>query len=161
TRRTWTWRLTRFSLPYGEGSSREHPVQEPGRRGRCAVKPRAEQPEPAAGLILDAEIIARAAALLGPPGAFDAFRTFDGDDFVERAAPAKPHRRPVGHRGDRLDRLRFHEQARRTQCEVSGEAKRAERRPTVLGARGRLRGKAQCGKLRQMRILRKNSRDAV
>src|SRR6266700_8140418 len=78
------------ALPFGEGCSCEHPVQEPGRRRDCAVEPRAEQPEPAAGFILDAEIIAGAAAVLGPPGAFDALRAFGGDDFVERAPPAEP-----------------------------------------------------------------------
>src|SRR5690348_5403137 len=89
------------------GYSREQSVQEPGRRGRCAVEPGAEQPEPQAGLVLDAEIVARSAAVLGPPGAFDALRAFGGDDLVERAPPAKPHRRSVGHRRDRLDRLRL------------------------------------------------------
>src|SRR6266704_7175299 len=77
----------RPSLPHRARASREHPVQEPGRRRDCAVEPRAEQPEPAAGFILDAEIIAGAAAVLGPPGAFDALRAFGGDDFVERAPP--------------------------------------------------------------------------
>src|SRR6202165_3980037 len=64
----------RPSSPCWTCASREHPVQEPGRRRDCAVEPRAEQPEPAAGLVLDAEIIAGAAAVLGPPGAFDALR---------------------------------------------------------------------------------------
>src|SRR5713101_9509179 len=79
----------RLSLPHRARASREHPVQEPGRRRDCAVEPRAEQPEPAAGSVLDAEIIASAAAVLGPPGAFDALRAFGGDDFVERAPPAE------------------------------------------------------------------------
>src|SRR5260370_3220259 len=80
----------RQRLPPAARASCEHPVQEPGGRGNRAIKPRAKQQEPAAGLVLDAEIIPRAAAVLGPPGAFDALRAFGGDHFVERPAPTEP-----------------------------------------------------------------------
>src|SRR5260370_16541472 len=101
-------------LPPAARASCEHPVQEPGGRGNRAIKPRAEQPEPAAGSVLDAEIIAGAAAVLGPPGAFDALRAFGGDDFVERAPPAESHRRSIGHAGDPPHPPRFDEPPPRT-----------------------------------------------
>ena len=118
---------------------RAAPVALPADPVAFAPEPAAFRPEPAAALVLDAEIIARTAALLVPPGAFDALRAFSGYDFMERAAPAKPHRRSVRHRRYRLDRLRLGKEPRRPRCKVRGGPKRAEFRPAVLSRGGRLR----------------------
>src|SRR5260370_35215677 len=80
--------------------SRIHPVKKPARRRHVAVKSRAKEPEAQPRLVLDAEIVARGAALFAPPGAFDAFGYFRANHFVQGATPAETHRRAVGPEGD-------------------------------------------------------------
>src|SRR2546430_17051546 len=75
--------------------SRIHPVKKPARGRHVAVKPGAKEPEAQPGLVLDAEIAARGAALFAPPGAFDAFGSFRANHFVQGAAPSQPHRLTV------------------------------------------------------------------
>src|SRR5260370_7586773 len=80
--------------------SRIHPVKNPARRRHVAVKSRAKEPEAQPRLVLDAEIVARGAALFAPPGAFDAFGSFRANHFVQGATPAETHRRAVRHGGE-------------------------------------------------------------
>ena len=110
-----------------------------GRR-HVAVEPGAKQPEAQSGFVLDAEIVARGAAVLAPPGAFDAFGPFGGNHFVQGAAPAETHRRAVGHeREDVRDRLGLGEQTQRPRAQSDIGAEAAERIPAELGSRRGLR----------------------
>src|SRR6476660_3454564 len=110
--------------------SRIHPVKKPARRRHVAVKSRAKEPETQPRLVLDAEIVARGAALFAPPGAFDAFRSFRANHFVQGAAPAEAHRRAVGHEGEDVgDGLGLGEQAQRAWAQSGAGAEAAERIP--------------------------------
>src|SRR5260370_21725564 len=101
--------------------SRIHPVKNPARRRHVAVKSRAKEPEAQPRLVLDAEIVARGAALFAPPGAFDAFGSFRANHFVQGATPAETHRRAVGHEGEDVgDRLALAEQAQPARAPASG-----------------------------------------
>src|ERR1700731_5074835 len=67
-------RHSKHTHRHAEERSRKRAVQEPLRlRGRT-IEAGAEQPETQAGLVLDAEIIARRAALLAPPRSFAPLR---------------------------------------------------------------------------------------
>src|SRR5262245_49441232 len=111
-------------------------MQEPARRRLVAIEPGAKQPEAQPRFVLDAEIVARRAAVLAPPGAFDALGPFGCDHFVQRVPPAEAHRRAVGHeREDVLDRLGPGEQAQRPRAQVGLDAEAAPRLPAELGAR--------------------------
>src|SRR5262245_17440618 len=111
-------------------------MQEPARRRLVAIEPGAKQPEAQPRFVLDAEIVARWAAVLAPPGAFDALGPFGCDHFVQRAPPAEAHRWAVGHeREDVFDRLGPGEQAQRPRAQVDLDAEAAPCLPAELGAR--------------------------
>src|SRR5262245_25703627 len=113
-------------------------MQEPARHRQVAIEPGAKQPEAQPRFVLDAEMVARWAAVLAPPGAFDALGPFGRDHFVQRAPPAEAHRRAVGHESeDVLDRLGPDEQAQRPRAQVDLDAEAAPRLPAELGARRR------------------------
>ena len=65
----------------------------------AAVEPFAIEPDPRAGIALDAEIIARelVAAVVAPPFHGDALRAFDLRDLMRHVPPGKSHRRAVRH----------------------------------------------------------------
>src|SRR5260221_1485594 len=107
--------------------SRIHPVKKPARRRHVAVKSRAKEPEAQPRLVLDAEIVARGAALFAPPGAFDAFGSFRANHFVQGATPAETHRRAVGHEGEDVgDGLGLGVQTQRAPAPVSVVAETSE-----------------------------------
>src|SRR6516165_4896216 len=133
--------------------SRIHPVEKPARRRHVAVKPRAKEPEAQPRLVLDAEIIARGAALFAPPGAFDAFGSFRANHFVQGAPPAEAHRRAVGHEGEDVgDGLGLGEQTQRARVQVSVGAEAAERIPAKLSARHGLRRHRRGGEFGDMAV---------
>src|SRR5262245_20098031 len=150
-----SWRLRRIR---DSGTSRIHPVQEPAwlRQivGRVAIKPGAEEPEAQAGLVLDAEIIARRTTRFAPPGAFDALGAFDGYYLVQSAAPAEAQRRSVGHDGEDVhDRLGLGEQAQRPRAAGGLGAEMTERLPAGLCSRQGLRRHGAGGELGDMAVV--------
>src|SRR6516165_7774114 len=68
--------------------------------------------------ILGAKIVARRRVGTAPPGGGDAFGALDRGDVVQDAPPAEAQRRPVGHFGDRLDRLGTDEEPQRPRRRV-------------------------------------------
>src|SRR5215469_5610101 len=140
--------------------SRIHPVEKPARRRHVAVKPRAKEPEAQPRLVLDAEIIARGAALFAPPGAFDAFGSFRANHFVQGAAPAEAHRRAVGYEGEDVgDGFGLGEQAQRARAQMSVGAKAAEPIPAKLGARHDLRRHRRGGEFGDMAVTSDETRN--
>src|SRR5262249_47494331 len=121
----------------------------------------AEHPEAKAGLVLDAEIVARRAALLAPPGAFDPLRTVGGDDLVKRTPPAKAHRRAVRDRRDRFDRLGVGQEARRPRAQRGSTAEAREGRPAVRERPARLRRHRPGGYLGDVAVVGGEPRDAT
>src|SRR5215472_1395002 len=135
--------------------SRIQSVHKPTRRRQCrvAVKTRAEQPEAQPRRVLDVEIVARRAAVLAPPGAFDAFGSFGANHFVQGAAPAEARWRAVGHEGEDVgDGLGFDEQTQRTLAQSSLDAEAAERIPAEFGSRHGLGRNGRGGKLGNVTI---------
>src|SRR5260370_25032851 len=89
-------------------------VHKPFRPHRLATpQALAIEPEAAAFGILGAEIVARRRSRMSPPGRGDALRALDGRDIMQDAPPAEAQREPIGHFGERLDRLRASEKAQR------------------------------------------------
>src|SRR6516162_2443197 len=133
--------------------SRIYPVEKPARRRHVSVESRAKEPEAQPRLVLDAEIVARGAALFAPPGAFDAFGSFRANHFVQGAAPAEAHRRAVRHEGEDVDDgLGLGEQTQRTRAQLSVGAEAAERIPAKLGARHGLRRHRRAGEFGDMAV---------
>src|SRR5262252_6229807 len=133
--------------------SRIHPVEKPARRRDVAIESRAKEPETQPRLVLDAEIVARGAALFAPPGAFDAFGPFRANHFVQGAAPAEAHRWAVGHESEDVgDGFGLGEQAQRTRAQLSVGAEAAERVPAKLGARHGLRRHRRGGEFGDMAV---------
>src|SRR3981081_2874453 len=98
------------------------------------------QPEPQAGLVLDAEIIPRQHfAARAPPLHRNALGTFNAPHRVSRAPPLKPGRRSIRYFRDHLDRFRLLEQPQRPQRRVALHASPPgplrSRRPMVLRRR--------------------------
>src|SRR5882724_12735773 len=88
----------------------KEPMHKPFRLHRLATpEALAIKPEASAFRILGAEIVARRHAGVAPPGRGDALRALDGRDIMQNAPPAETQRRPVGHFGQGLDRLRASE----------------------------------------------------
>src|SRR5581483_11221568 len=83
-------------------------MQEPARLCYfAAIETFAEKPDARAGAAFDAEIIAGegVARVVAPPFHGDTFRTFGHEHLMPDPPPAEPHRRPIRHFGDGLDRL--------------------------------------------------------
>src|SRR6516165_3583652 len=133
--------------------SRIYPVEKPARRRDVAIESRAKEPEAQPRLVLDAEIVARGAALFAPPGAFDAFGSFRANHFVQGAAPAEAHRRAVRHEGEDVgDGLGLGEQTQGARAQLSLGAEAAERVPAKLGARHDLRRHRRGGEFGDMAV---------
>ena len=122
----------------------------------AAIKPVAKDPEAAALLVLDAEIIPRQRfAVLLPPFHGDAFGTFDARHHMGDAAPGELMRRAVRHGGERhLDGLGLFEQPQRTQRRLALDPLRPGRlrggRQMMLRRHGERRALGDVGVLRQM-----------
>src|SRR5262249_43872288 len=133
--------------------SRIHPVEKPARRRDVAIESRAKEPEAQPRLVLDAEIVARGAALFAPPSAFDAFGSFRANHFMQGAPPAKAHRRAVRREGaDVGDGLGLGEQTQRARAQSSVGAEAADRIPARLGARHGLRRHRRGGEFGDMAV---------
>src|SRR6266511_3167702 len=144
--------------------SRIHSMDEPARRRRrhVAIESRAKQPEAQPRLVLDAEIVARRAALLAPPGAFDAFGPLGPNHLVQHAAPAEARRRAVGHEGEAIDDgLRLGEQTQRPWAQSGLGAKAAERIPAEFGSRHGLRRHDRDGELGNVAIAGEKTRNPL
>src|SRR5262247_1734484 len=142
--------------------SRIHPVEKPARRRHVAVESRAKEPEAQPRLVLDAEIIARGAALFAPPGAFDAFGSFRANHFMQGTAPAEAHRRAVRHESEDVgDGFGLGEQAQRTRAQLSVAAEAAECIPANLGARHGLRRHRRGGEIADMAVTDDETRNPL
>ena len=88
----------------------QEPAQVAG--GGIAAVAAAEQPEPAALLVLDREVVAHRGHLgsAAPPFAMDALGAVGAADAVALAAPGEGDRRLIGQQRDGFDRLRRVEQ---------------------------------------------------
>ena len=130
---------TRASRVPGTNVSPEQAMHKPFRLGRLAApQALAIKPETAPFPILGAEIVARRRSRVAPPGRGDAFRPLDGGDIMQDSPPAEAQRRPVGHFGERLDRLWAGKEAqrprRRAAATVSGPSLARPRFPNAAGA---------------------------
>src|SRR5262249_32085087 len=133
--------------------SRIHPVEKPARRRYVAVESRAKEPEAQPRLVLDAEIVARGAALFAPPSAFDAFGSFRANHFMQGAPPAEAHRRAVRHESEDVgDGLGLGGQTQRPGAQSNLGAEAAERIPAKLGARHGLRRHRRGGEFGDMAV---------
>src|SRR5262249_5365889 len=143
--------------------SRIDPVQKPARRKarHVAVEPRAKNPEAQSRLVLDLEIVARRAALLAPPGAFDALGSLGTNDFVERPPPAEARRRAVGHERKNVgDGLGFDEQTQRARAQSGRGAEAAKDVPAEVGARRGLRRHERRGEFGNVAVAREEPSNA-
>jgi len=103
-----------FAARSSASVSPKQPVHKPFRlAGLPAPQALAIEPEAAPFRILGAEIVARRRSGAPPPGRGDALRPLDCRDIVQDSPPAETQRRPIGHFGQGLDRLRASEQAYR------------------------------------------------
>src|SRR5262249_22767429 len=138
-------------------TSRKCSVQEPGRRPsslrEIAIESGPEQPETQPALVLNPEIIPCGPAVLAPPGALDAFRTFGGNYLVQRTSPSESQRWAVRHFRHRLDWLRSRQQPQWTRRKLYFSAVATERSPANITVNG-LRGENSLCQLRNMAILR-------